>query len=147
VWLQDNDIDYWQGWHQPPAEYIAWIQQGFDNGEFYFVENENTKLVSMFRLQFEDEMFWGKQNEKAGYIHSFTTDRNLKGNQIGYSILHMIEQSLLEKDIRFLRLDCPPTVERLCKYYEDFGFVPKGMVTIHGENLQLYEKELYGATI
>jgi GNAT superfamily N-acetyltransferase len=142
MWLRDNGIDYWQGWLNPPTEYIAWIEQGFDNSEFYFVENENSQLVGMFRLQLEDEIFWGKRNDKAGYVHSFTTDRRFKGKQIGYSILHMIEQSLLGMDIHLLRLDCSPTVERLCKYYEDFGFVPQDMVTVLGENLQLYEKSI-----
>ena len=142
IWLRDNAIDYWQGWLDPPDEYKAWVKQGFDNGEFHFVECENSKIVGMFRLQFEDEIFWGKRDDKAGYIHSFTTDRNLKGNQIGYSVLHMIEQSLLEKNIRVIRLDCPPTLERLCTYYEDLGFTPKGMVTVFDEELQLYEKKL-----
>ena len=141
-WLRDNAIDYWQGWHDPPAEYTAWVKEGFDRGEFYFVENEDSDIVAMFRLQYEDEMFWGKRNDKAGYIHSFTTDRKRKGNQIGYSVLRMIEQWHLEENIHLLRLDCSPTDERLCKYYEDFGFTPQGAVTVHGENLQLYEKSI-----
>ena len=142
MWLRDNAIDYWQGWLDPPAEYIAWIKQGFDNSEFYFVENGESEIVGMFRLQFEDEIFWGKRSDKAGYIHSFTTSRALKGKQIGYSILHMIEQSLFDKEIHLLRLDCSPTIDKLCKYYEDFGFVAQGTVTVLGENLQLYEKNI-----
>ena len=121
-------------------EHIAWIKQGFDNSEFHFVEDENAELIGMFRLQFEDEIFWGKRNEKAGYIHSFTTNRSLKGNQTGYSIMRLIEQSLIEMDIHLLRLDCSLDVKKLCKYYEDFGFVPQGVITVQNERLQLYEK-------
>ena len=142
IWLKNNAIDYWQEWLSPPIEYIEWIKQGFNNNEFYFVENENSELVSMFRLQFEDEIFWGKRNDKSGYIHSLTTIRSLKGNQIGYSILHMIEQFLIEKDIHLLRLDCPPDLARLCRYYEDFGFVPQGMATVMNTQYQLYEKKI-----
>ena len=142
TWLKNNSINYWQNWLDPPIEHIAWIKQGFDNDEFHFVENEKNEIVGMFRLQLEDEIFWGQRNEKAGYIHSFTTNRSLKGNNLGYSIMRLIEQSLLEQDIHLLRLDCSPDVERLCKYYENFGFVPQCIVTVLNEKLQLYEKKI-----
>ena len=147
LWLKDNNIDYWQNWIDPPAEHVEWVKEGFDNHEFHFVENDADEIIGMYRLQFEDEMFWGKRNDKTGYIHSFTTDRTLKGNGIGYTILHLIEQSLLDKGIYRLRLDCGQDNERLCKYYEDFDFVSKGTVTVGNEKLQLYEKKIVGSTI
>ena len=142
LWLKDNAVDYWLEWLDPPEIYKAWIKQGFDNGEFYFAENANSELAGMFRLQYEDEMFWGKQSDKAGYVHSFTTVRGLKGKQIGYAVLRMIEQTLLEKGIGLLRLDCSPAVERLCKYYEDYGFERGKTVIVNNEELRLYEKKI-----
>ena len=142
IWLKDNAIGYWQNWLDPSAEHVAWIKEGFDKNEFHFVENDNSELVGMFRLQFEDELFWGKQINEAGYIHSFTTNRSFRGSQLGCSILRLIEQLLLAKGIYLLRLDCSPDVEGLCKYYEDFGFVPQGIVSVHQERLQLYEKPI-----
>lgn len=142
LWLRDNNINYWQNWLNPSKEHIAWIKQGFDNKEFYFVENERFEIMGMFRLQFEDEVFWGKNNDKAGYIHSFTIDRNFKGNQIGYSVLCSIEELLSKINFRILRLDCSPDIRRLCKYYEDFGFIQRGIITVHNEKLQLYEKTI-----
>lgn len=142
MWLRDKKIDYWQDWHNPPAVYVDWIKSGFEKGEFYFVYNSENILLGMYRLQYADEIFWGKRDDKSGYIHSFTTNRDFKGKHIGYSILRGIEKELSEKNIDYLRLDCPPNVKELCKYYENYGFQPRENVVVHGENLRLYEKKI-----
>jgi len=141
VWLKGKTIDYWQVWLNPPDIYVAWIKQGFDNGEFYFVYSAGN-LVGMYRLQCSDEIFWGKRNDKAGYIHSFTTNRELKGKGLGYAILSTIEKELHIKGFDYFRLDCSPDIDGLCKYYEDYGFKPRGIVFVHEENVQLYEKKI-----
>lgn len=140
IWLKDKNIDYWQNWIKPPDVYIAWIKQGFDKGEFYFVCNNENIIVGMFRLQYSDEIFWGKRTDKAGYIHSFTTDRAFKGNGIGRFILEMVEKELAKEGFKYLRLDCSPEIKGLCKYYENYGFTPKEIIEVYNERLQLYEK-------
>lgn len=142
LWLKNKNIDYWQNWLNPSDEYVAWIKQGFDNGEFYFVHNSQNVIVGMYRLQHTDELFWGKRNDKASYIHSFTTNRDFKGNRIGYLILKTIEEELVKKNFDYLRLDCSPNIEALCNYYENYGFVPKETIIVHGEKLRLYEKKI-----
>ena len=143
TWLRDKNIDYWQNWHNPPAAHIEWIKNGFANGEFFFVYGNENMLVGMYRLQYSDDMFWGKRDDKAGYIHSLTTNRELRGQGIGYLILSAIERELSAKGFEYLRLDCSADVEGLCKYYEKFGFMPKEIIThIYGEKLRLYEKKI-----
>lgn len=142
LWLKYKNLDYWQNWLNPLDEHIAWIKQGFDKDEFYFVYNSQNIIVGMYRLQSSDEMFWGKRNDKAGYIHSFTTKREFKGYHIGYMILKTIEEELLKKNFDYLRLDCSPDIKGLCNYYEEYGFVPKETTVIHGEKLRLYEKKI-----
>ena len=142
IWLKGKKIDYWQNWLNPPEEHIAWVKQGLDDGELYFVYNCENIIIGMYRLQLSDEMFWGKQNDMAGYIHHFTTNRDLKGAGIGYLILKTIERKLLENGFDYLRLDCSPRIEGLCKYYENYGFEPKEIVVVHNEKLRLYEKKI-----
>ena len=96
----------------------------------------------MFRLQYADEMFWGKREDKAGYIHSFTTRRKYKNQGIGGDILREIEAKLADEGIEFLRLDCALHVQKLCAYYENYGFEPKELVSVGGEELRLYEKKI-----
>ncbi len=115
AWLKSKSINYWQDWLNPSAAHIQWIESGFDNGEFYFAYNPDNILVGMYRLQFSDEIFWGKRDDKAGYIHSFTTNRDFERQGIGYIILNQIENELREKGYEYLRLDCSPNIKELCK--------------------------------
>lgn len=140
-WLKDKNIDYWQNWHNPTDLYRNWIKQGFEKKQFYFIESDES-VIGMYRLQYEDEMFWGKKNDKSAYIHSFTTKRSLSGKGLGREILKMIEQYLLKQDIHILRLDCGANITGLCKYYENCSFICVGQTEIHGEILNLYEKRL-----
>lgn len=141
IWLNSISIDYWQNWHNPPKEHINWILNGLKNDQFYFALNDND-IVGMFRLQFNDELFWGKRNDLAGYIHSFTTLRKYKGQKIGTTILNDIEKILFEKGIHFIRLDCSSKIEGLCKYYEKHGFKTVGTIKLFGDILNLYEKNI-----
>ncbi len=140
-WLRVRKIDYWQDWHKPSKQYKEWIMEGIRKGEFNFALDDDI-IVGMFRLQYEDEIFWGKRTDLSGYIHSFTTKRTYKGKGIGKLILNDIEKMLYEKGITNLRLDCGTKIDGLCKYYEKYGFEPKSEICLHGEALKLYEKKI-----
>jgi hypothetical protein len=141
IWLQNKKIDYWHDWIDPPPNFINWINSGVKNDEFNLVV-ENGMIIGCFRLQWSDEMFWGNQNDPAGYVHSFTIDRKLVGNKIGKNVLLRIEQICGEKKKKYLRLDCSSEVHALRKYYEDYGFLSVGEIIVHGEKLTLYEKKI-----
>lgn len=140
-WLQSKNISYWQSWLNPQNTYINWVQEGFNNNEFYFVY-WNEELVGMFRLQWSDGIFWSEQTNKAGYVHSFTTVRKYYQKGIGTAILQHIEQLCIEKNKSCLRLDCGEHLTGLIKYYENFGFKAIGKTMTMGEDLVLFEKQL-----
>ena len=131
VWLKSKKIDYWQNWAAPGENYIGWIREGVVNGEFHFAEIDG-EIAGVYRLQFSDEMFWGKMEDKAGYIHSFTTKRAFSGKGYGSEILKIIEDKLRRCGIKYMRLDCGAEIEGLCKYYEHHDFT------------KLYEREVFG---
>jgi N-acetylglutamate synthase-like GNAT family acetyltransferase len=140
-WLRRKGINYWQNWHSPPKNHVCWIMEGIENREFYLVEYEG-ESIGCFRLQWQDSMFWGVREDDAGYIHSFTTRRDLAGNGIGRRILELIEARCIEKGKKNLRLDCGTSILELCRYYESCGFTSVGEVIVGGEQLTLYEKKL-----
>ena len=89
--LQSKKVNQWDFWLQPPADKINWVKEGFKNGEYYFVENETTKLIGMYRLLAEDELYWGKQELDSYYIHSLVVKQEVSGMQFGSKILAKIE--------------------------------------------------------
>jgi ribosomal protein S18 acetylase RimI-like enzyme len=141
LWLRDKGVDYWQDWIDPPANFVDWIRQGFDENQFYMVGNGD-EVIGCFRLQWEDRMFWGEQETTAGYVHSLTISRKLAGRGIGTKVLKLIESYCREKKKEFLRLDCGVDIMGLRKYYERCGFEAVGEVTVEGERLTLYEKRV-----
>ncbi|MBN2395279.1 MAG: GNAT family N-acetyltransferase [Candidatus Atribacteria bacterium] len=142
IWLKEKNIDYWQNWINPSDLYSNWIKEGFDSNQFYYVIYDS-RVIAMFRLQWNDELFWGVQDDNAGYIHSFTTDRIYQGQGIGIKILQMIEDLCRQNNKQYLRLDCGVLIQGLCNYYEKFGFYSVGEIDLHGERLRLYEKRLF----
>ena len=141
LWLKDKGIDYWQNWISPTDLSLEWIKEGIFLNQFYFVQN-NSGVIGMFRLQWSDEKFWGVQDNNAGYIHSLTIDTNYHGQGLGQQILSMIEDICKSNDKKYIRLDCGVDVDRLCTYYEDYGFISVRDVTVTMYQLRLYEKEL-----
>lgn len=144
LWLQEKQIDYWQDWLDPPNEFISWIRAGFEDNEFFIICQAD-EAIGCFRLQWADELFWGKRDEAAGYVHSFTIARHLAGQDIGKRALALIEDYCLKQGKAYLRLDCGKHVARLCQYYETYGFQSVGETMVQGESLTLYEKRLFHA--
>jgi ribosomal protein S18 acetylase RimI-like enzyme len=141
IWLGSKGINYWQNWLDPPIHHQNWILEGINNQEFFFVYQNNT-LLGMYRIMYNDQLFWGNKVDKAGYIHSFTTKREYKGKRIGKIIIQNIEKNLWEKGFDFLRLDCGTEITNLCNYYEQLGFIKTGNIIVDGYKTTLYEKKL-----
>jgi ribosomal protein S18 acetylase RimI-like enzyme len=141
IWMKEKGIDYWQDWVDPPSAFIGWIQSGFHHKEFYLVKRNET-IIGCFRLQWNDEVFWGERKEPAGYIHSFTIDRKLAGQNFGKEVIKLIENICKQNNKEYLRLDCGRNLESLCHYYENIGFLPISETIVRGEKLILYEKRI-----
>ena len=141
LWLQKRQIDYWQDWLNPPAKFVNWISEGFQNNEFYLI-GQDDKAIGCFRLQWSDELFWGQRGGASGYVHSFTVGRYLAGKRIGEHVLALIEDDCRLQGMDFLRLDCGTHLTRLRQYYEAYGFLNVGETTLQGERLTLYEKRV-----
>ena len=142
LWLQDHQNYYLQVWLNPSTGLISWIIQGFENGEFNLIYL-GEKIIGCFRLQWSDELFWGKSDEPAGYVHSFVIDRSLAGQHLGERTLALIEEHCLHCGRDRLRLDCATDNHRLRSYYERCGFRGLGEVPIIGGGwTTLYEKRI-----
>jgi len=142
LWLQDRQICHLRVWLNPSPGLISWILQGFENGEFNLIYL-GEKVIGCFRLQWSDELFWGKSDEPAGYVHSFAIDRSLAGQHLGERTLALIGEHCLHRGRDWLRLDCETDNHRLRNYYERCGFCRVREVPIKGGGwTTLYEKRI-----
>ncbi|MDT0293724.1 GNAT family N-acetyltransferase [Mesonia ostreae] len=140
--IAKKNVDHWQYWKNPPQEKIQWVEEGIQNDEFFFVEDSHKQNIGMLRILEEDMMYWGKQNEKAKYIHSLVVIERLEGRGIGKAILQKVEIEAKKEGYKFLRLDSDAKNPRLCNYYEQQGFRKVGTKTLPISTYNLYQKEL-----
>ena len=140
--LSKKNIDQWQYWKNPPIEKIQWVEVGFKNKEFFFIETLAQKTIGMVRLSNEDLIYWGEMNDKSVYIHSLIIDKSFSGNKIGERVLAQIKEDSAKKRFHYLRLDCDATNLKLCKYYENQNFEKVGLKTLPLGKYNLYEKKI-----
>lgn len=140
--ISKKNVDHWQYWKNPPQEKIAWVEEGIQHKEFFFITTRNTDLVGMVRILNEDKLYWGPQQEKAKYVHSLVVKEEFNGKGIGAKILQEIEMKAKKEDCNYLRLDADTKNPKLCHYYENLGFKKVGVKELPLSTYQLYQKEL-----
>jgi ribosomal protein S18 acetylase RimI-like enzyme len=138
AWLADNGIEQWKIPYPPSL-----VAQAIERGESYLAYL-GKELVGTIRLQWSDEMLWGKTAEDAGYVHNLVVSRKFAGQGLGRQMLTWAEETAAKAGKRFLRLDCAANNEKLCSYYQRAGFAPRGIRTFEIEEFtaRLFEKEL-----
>ena len=135
-------IDHWQYWKNPPPDKIHWVEQGILNGEFFFTQNEGGETLGMVRVLQEDILYWGKQEEKAVYVHSLVVREQFEGHGIGKMVLQKIEYDAKNNNCRYVRLDADSKNPKLCAYYENLGFELVGTKSLPMSIYNLYQKEI-----
>ena len=139
--LRSRGIAQWQQWIDPEPPFLAWLKDGFAQGAYFFVEVES-QTVGLFRLSYEDELYWGKMSDQAAYVHSLLVLPDFQGQNMGGRILQKIGQMVRQKGILILRLDCAANNSPLCAYYERQGFKPVRLQEMPQYTVQLFEKIL-----
>ncbi len=139
--LGKKNISQWSYWSDPPQDKVDWIKEGFENGEFFFVYNDNGEKVAMYRLLDNDTLYWEEKGfeENIRYVHSLVVPPNFAGLGIGQAVMFKIIEKLKSEGVQKFRLDCDGSNPRLCQYYESFGFVKVGEKTTNYAINNLYE--------
>ncbi|MFD1553261.1 GNAT family N-acetyltransferase [Putridiphycobacter roseus] len=137
------NVDHWQYWKNPAQEQINWVMDGIQNKEFFFIYDlQEEEWFGMVRILKEDLMYWGKQDEKAIYVHSLVVKEKYNGKGIGIKILAKIASNAKNDHCKYLRLDADSKNPKLCSYYEKIGFKKVGVKALSLSAFNLYEKAL-----
>ena len=140
--IAKKNVDHWQYWKNPPEEKIRWVKNGIENDEFYFINDLNNYNIGMVRILSEDELYWGKQNIKAKYVHSLVIKEEFNGKGIGKIVLDEVEKNAKENGCVYLRLDAVAKNTKLCEYYENLGFIKVGIKEMPQSINNLYQKKI-----
>ena len=140
-WLAEKGICQW------PEENILErhdeIRVSINEGRYFKFENVD-EIAAIVEINTAPEEIWNKDNSSTYYIHKLAIRRKYSNQRLGWNILDRIKSKAEKAGIKYLRLDCVSHNEKLCQYYEDFGFNFKGKADFESENLALYEYEVKG---
>ena len=139
--IKRMQVNHWQYWNNPPADKIKWVEEGIQNNEFFYIYFEDVN-VGMVRILDEDLPYWGKQDEKATYIHSLVVTEQFNGKGIGKAAIQAAGVMAQENYCKYIRLDADSRNTKLCEYYEKQGFKKVGTQTLTLSTYNLYQKEL-----
>ncbi|MCH2033272.1 MAG: GNAT family N-acetyltransferase [Tenacibaculum sp.] len=140
--IAKKNVDHWQYWKNPPQEKINWVKAGIENEEFFFINDLRNQNIGMVRILNEDELYWGKQDVKATYIHSLVIKEEFNGKGMGETVLDEIEKNAKANGCVYLRLDAVTKNTKLCSYYENLGFLKVGTKKMPLSLNNLYQKKI-----
>ena len=139
--IKRMQVNHWQYWNNPPADKIKWVEEGIHNSEFFYIFVEGVN-VGMVRILDEDLPYWGRQDEKAKYIHSLVVREQFNGKGISNAAIKAVGAMAQENNCKYIRLDADSENPKLCEYYENQGFKKVGTKTLTLSTYILYQKEL-----
>jgi ribosomal protein S18 acetylase RimI-like enzyme len=120
----------------------GWVLNSISRREVYVVEQDGVP-VGTFSLDWNDELYWGRQEPIAGYVHGLSVRKGFNGRGLGSFVIDWCADLVSALDRRFVRLGCDARNTKLCAYYESLGFVRVGIAPTpeHGDYIDsLYER-------
>lgn len=103
----------------------------------------NNSPVAGMVVQQEDTFFWPHiPGSESLFIHKLAVLRKFKDQGISSLMIEWITAQAIDQGKKYLRLDCDAGRPKLCKFYEDLGFVnvKRNMVGIY--DICLFEMKL-----
>ena len=78
------------------------------------------------RLAEKASLPWKDEGDDALYLHELVVRRDLAGRRLGRQIGAGAAAETRRRGRRYLRLECMAANPRLCQYYAEAGFSPRG---------------------
>lgn len=142
VWVQERGFNQWS---LPPYDednpMYKVMKDSVDQKEVYLVVKDDLALATM-TLQWEDEYFWGKRPDDAGYIHKLAIRSAYHGQKIGQYFMAWAENVIEEVGRPYARLDCMAENEGINRFYQSLGYKLIGVKEDFRWKANLYEKRV-----
>jgi ribosomal protein S18 acetylase RimI-like enzyme len=142
AWLCSKGITYQWPSKRPKESWVA-TEEAIQNGQVYVARIQPSGcIVGTLRFEWTDPHTWPEDPDSAAYVRSIAIRNNARGHRIGETLLKWAEEHARKNGKRYLRLHCCAENTRLCKYYEQMGFVFCGQVQLPRWVGALYQLEI-----
>jgi len=141
AWLCSKGITY-QWPSTRPKNFRVATEGAIRNGQVYVARIQPSgSVVGTLRFEWTDPYAWPQDPDSAAYVRSIAIRNNVRGHGIGETLLKWAEDHARKKGRTYLRLHCCADNTRLCRYYEEMGFVFCGQVRLPRWTASLYQLE------
>ena len=125
-WMRERGIEQWRpGSMRAQRRLFAAAQAA---GEVYVVRDGDA-LIGGAVLRAEPDPIWFDRPEPSAlYLGKLVVARDRVGGGLGARIVEACERIARERGVEWLRLDCVASNESLARYYQRFGYYPRGVV-------------------
>lgn len=87
-------------------------------------------VACIFAVTFDDKLIWGDRDKDSIYIHRIVTHPEFRGYAFVKEIIKWAKEFVLNRSIKFIRMDTWADNEKLLDYYTGCGFDFVGVVTM-----------------
>ncbi len=126
AWLKEKGIPQWEPeeyWAAFPEEYY---RRAAREGRLFVLKDPACGALAAAAVLTQQDRGWDGETQ-AVYVHNFAASRAYPG--AGSLFLEYCEASARAQGKQSVRLDCAVGNERLNRYYEQRGYLPRGWVT------------------
>jgi GNAT superfamily N-acetyltransferase len=136
-WLVEKGMPLWD----PKKFADGKILESVREEDLYTAYIDNKPVASLI-LQWSDPVFWPDSHGDSGFIHKLSVKRDCAGLGVPNKFVAWAKEEVRKRNRRFLRLDCAADRAKLCKVYEDMGFIKVDRRVVGMFDCAFYEIEV-----
>jgi ribosomal protein S18 acetylase RimI-like enzyme len=138
-WLIDKNESLWKI-NDLTKEVLLCNNLTEDN---FYTGWECEKPIASMILQWHDPELWPNIKPfESGFIHKLCVSREYAGKEISREMILFAELECKNRGIKILRLDCAGDRQKLCNFYESYGFIKVDRKNIGIYDIAFYEKNI-----
>ena len=119
-WMDDCGLKQWNDTAYLEAYPRSYFEENIGS---FFVLQEGEQIIAAVAAYREDER-WPQDGQNAFYLHHLVS--GLESLGAGGELLALVEQYAAQQGIHVIRLDSDVNNEKLERFYERRGYMPKG---------------------
>ncbi|WP_246187587.1 GNAT family N-acetyltransferase [Ornithinibacillus caprae] len=137
-WLQTKNTTQWDYYIHDLDGNKAEVIESIENGTTYIVEKEGKVIASVTLEDSPNEWdcdIWGDKAHDSDvvYLHRIVVHRDLKGRNIGETLMEWAKGYVKEQQKKYVRFDCLASNKGLNDYYQR-NYELVGIASIYGQH-------------